>query len=64
MCQKDLNPNKPCRWVHCIQGGMFALHPEDESKYEYNDASDMGSWPIGLDCAKKLGLEWTTLGKK
>jgi hypothetical protein len=58
-CQKDLKPGAKVRWVHCINGGLFALHPEDEKRYVYEPASDMGCFPLGMDCARKLGLEWT-----
>lgn len=57
-CQKDLKPGVPYREVHLVNGGPFALHPEDEPKYE-SDSGEMGMWPIGNDCARKLGLEWT-----
>ena len=61
-CQHDLNP-KRARFVHCVNGGPFALHPDDESKY-VPDRGDMGCFPIGPDCAKKLGLEWTHVSLK
>ena len=57
-CQKDMDPKKPCRAVHLVDGGMYALHPKDEEKYA-PDGGDLGCHPIGSDCAKKLGLEWT-----
>lgn len=57
-CQRDLNPARPYRWVHCVDEGPFALHPEDEKNYT-PDAGDLGWFPIGMDCAKRLGLEWT-----
>ena len=39
-----------------IDGGYYALHPAGEAKYVPD--GEMGCWPIGNDCAKKLGLEW------
>lgn len=57
-CQKDMDPQKPCRAVHMIDGGYYALHPSEEPNY-VPDGGDMGCWPIGNDCAKKLGIEWT-----
>lgn len=57
-CQKDLKPGQPVRWIHCVNGGMFVLHPDDESSY-VSDAGDMGCWPIGNDCARILGIDWT-----
>ena len=56
-CQKDMDPSKPCFAVHMVDGGYYALHPADEAKYT-SDGGEMGCWPIGNDCAKKLGLEW------
>jgi hypothetical protein len=41
-----------------INGGYYALHAADEAKY-VPDGGEMGCWPIGDDCATKLGLEWT-----
>ena len=58
VCQRDLKPNQPRRWVHCIGGGMTVLHPEDEALY-VPDGGDMGCFPLGMDCAKNLGLEWS-----
>lgn len=29
-CQKDIRPQSPARVVHLVNGGPFALHPEDE----------------------------------
>lgn len=57
-CQKDLKPSQKVRWVHCVNGGLYALHPEDEKLY-VSDAGEMGWFPIGEDCARILGLEWT-----
>jgi hypothetical protein len=56
-CQKDIRGAH--RFVHLVNGGPFALHPEDESKY-IADSGDLGSFPIGPDCARKIGVEWTT----
>lgn len=42
--------------LHVVDGGAFALHPEDESKYA-PDAGDCGLHYIGLDCLKNSGLE-------
>lgn len=57
-CHKDLKPGQPFRMVHLVNGGPFALHPEDESSY-VSDGGDMLFFPIGSDCARKVGLEWT-----
>lgn len=57
-CQRDIKPESAYRWVHIIDGGMTVLHPESEAEYQ-SDAGDTYFHPIGPDCAKQLGLEWT-----
>jgi hypothetical protein len=59
-CQKDIKPGQPVRWVHLINGGMTLLHPASEADY-VSDAGELGSHPVGLDCARKLGLEWSVV---
>lgn len=61
-CHKDLIPGQPFRMVHLIAGGAQVLHPEDEALYQ-NDGGDMYWFPIGNDCAKKVGLDFTTTYK-
>jgi hypothetical protein len=56
VCQKDMK-DEPRRWVHMIDGGPTVLHPEDEHLYT-PDGGDLGSWPVGPECAKKIGKEW------
>lgn len=62
VCQKDIKPGKPARMVHLVDGGPFALHSEDEKIYEAegDKKGDMLFFYIGPDCAKRLGLEWST----
>ncbi len=50
-CQRDIKV--PTRWVFLRNGDPYAIHPADA------DAS-VDRHPIGEDCAKRLGLEWTT----
>ena len=59
-CQKDLKPGTPRRYVHLIGagGGGWFLHPDDESKYVPDDG-DGGFIAIGMDCVKRVGIEWT-----
>ncbi len=59
VCHKDMNPSRPYRLVRVIRGGMVVLHPGDEAKY-VTDAGDLGGLPIGNDCARELGMEWTS----
>ena len=56
-CQKDLNPASPYRMVYIVDG-MSALHPADVASYT-KGKNDLGWLPIGSDCARKLGLEWS-----
>ena len=62
-CYKDIKNRESFRSVHCIHGGMTVLHPEDEPLYKAafpnGESGDLNWQPIGPDCAKKLGLEWT-----
>jgi hypothetical protein len=58
VCGKEVNP-KTARYVHLINGGHIVLHPSDEHLYE-SDGGDVGGQPIGPDCAKRLGLEWSS----
>jgi hypothetical protein len=44
--------------VHVIDGGSTILHPEDEQLY-YSDEGDLYWHPIGPECAKIFGFEWS-----
>src|SRR5262249_36229139 len=58
LCQRDLDArNCQVRWVHLVDD-VLVLHPADESRYT-SDAQDRGMFPIGPECTKKLGIEWT-----
>jgi hypothetical protein len=57
-CQKAIKPGQPHRTVHEVDGGAYALHPEDEALFD-KPTGDMGWWRVGMDCARKIGLEWT-----
>lgn len=58
VCQKDIKNKTGYRMVHIIEGGGKVLHPEDEKRYDDHKA-DVGWHPIGPDCARKLGLQWS-----
>lgn len=53
------------RIIRVIDGGLYVLHPEDELEYYssrdevLND--DLGVFYIGSECARSLGLEWTSV---
>jgi hypothetical protein len=55
-CQKDLKPGQPHRYAH-VDDQMCAVHPDDILE-RGADASDYGWLLLGMDCAKKVGLEW------
>ena len=56
VCHRDIK-GSPRFWVHCIDGELRALHPEDEHLYEPN-GGDLGFHPLGPGCARRIGLEW------
>lgn len=57
-CQRDIKPSSQARMIRVIDGGCNILHPVDEHKY-VPDSGDMGWHLIGMDCARKIGLEWS-----
>lgn len=57
-CQRDIKQGRPCRWVYLTED-MHAVHPGDLIAHGIQ-VSDLGWHRIGMDCARKLGLEWTT----
>ncbi len=57
VCAKEVDP-ATARYVHLIDGGGVILHPGDEHLY-VPDGGDVGGHPIGPDCAKRLGHEWS-----
>lgn len=60
-CQRDLKPGQRRRWVHIVLGGGSILHPSDPRWGDNieEDAGDLLCHPVGVDCARKIGLEWT-----
>jgi hypothetical protein len=57
-CNKDIKPSSKFRMIHVIDGGHMCLHRDDEAAYK-TDGGDMYFFPVGMDCAKKIGLEFT-----
>ena len=57
-CNKTIDPTKPHRLVRVIDKGDSFLHPQDVEGYmlEHGFAA---LHPMGNDCAKRLGLEWS-----
>ena len=65
ICQRDLAPERECREVRFEVDVMEAIHPEDWKAAEVEiNARRTCSNPfqrglVGMDCARRLGLEWT-----
>ena len=57
-CNRDLKPSQQMRWIHMISEEML-IHPEDLQKVSIGDGWPI-AYPVGMDCAKIIGLEWTT----
>lgn len=69
MCQRDLAPGSPIRWIACELDKLpMIIHPADvqqawaeirprRSPHHHNDVIQFER--VGPDCARKLGLEWT-----
>lgn len=58
-CQRDIKPGSDFRHVYIIEGGTKILHPSLIEAYDKSKNDRMcGYWPVGMDCAKKIGKEW------
>ena len=51
-CQKDIKQDQPARVVMLRVSDMYVLHPDDAT-------DDCERYLVGLDCAKKIGLEFS-----
>src|SRR5690349_616698 len=63
-CQKDLKQGRPYRRAMVAYSGFYVIHPdqwaEAPSAPPYcGHAAEAEIRPIGLDCAARLGLDWT-----
>lgn len=56
-CQRDIRPEWPARrvWMDDRQWAMV-VHPEDRHLVP---AENLDAFLLGMDCAKKLGMEWS-----
>jgi hypothetical protein len=54
ICQRDLKPGQPHRIVRFNLNHFEAIHPDD-----WPAAPEADEAPIGNDCARRLGLEWS-----
>lgn len=69
LCQKDLAPGAKHRIVHWEVDRYEAIHPDDlggatveiVERRGRTDAVQRGL--VGMDCARRLGLEWTLRGE-
>ena len=59
LCGRRLrNPAKPSGRIHGIDGDPFILAPVDADPADINEAGDMGFWPIGSECKKRIPQEY------
>jgi hypothetical protein len=61
VCNRDIK-GEPKFWIHYIDDGPVVLHPADEHLYK-SDGGEMGFWPVGPECAKRIGMEWIHTNK-
>jgi hypothetical protein len=58
ICMRDLKPSQKRRVVMFCENHFEAVHQNDWDKAKATG----GVWnvePVGMDCAKRLGLEWS-----
>lgn len=54
VCQRDLRPKAARRFVFLQSDGWHTIeHPQDQH------SENVVRHAVGLDCARKLGLEWS-----
>ena len=62
-CHKELKNGQPRRFV-TIRDWSFAevVHPESFAEYNatVSIAEQPGRFPVGMDCARRIGMEFTT----
>jgi hypothetical protein len=67
ICQRDLKPGQPSRTIRYELDRYEAIHPSDweqaaieipAARPRYG-ADAIIEGPIGMDCARRLGLEWS-----
>lgn len=65
MCQRDLKPGQPHRVIRWELDKYEAIHPDDwkraavEIPARRQHAYAVVQGLIGMDCAKRLGMEWS-----
>jgi hypothetical protein len=69
VCGRSINPKRPHRLVRLLDGA-WVVHSEDEAGFQLGAAvmddgrvleiqRDDGEAQLGMDCARRLGLEWS-----
>lgn len=59
MCQRDIKPDQPYRIIHWELDSYCAIHRDDLELARTVIERPIESGPIGMTCAKKLGLQWS-----
>jgi hypothetical protein len=65
MCHRDLAPGRACREVRWELDKYEAIHPDDWERASVEIPASRQAYGavqrglIGMDCARKLGLEWS-----
>lgn len=57
-CQRDLKPGQPFRMVCLAFEGFYVWDPAIHS-VDPTGETDMGLHPVGMDCARKIGIKFT-----
>ena len=62
VCRRDLKPGQPRRRILFAPTNYEAVHSEDWERALAPAGPSGEGWiiePIGMDCARRLGLEWS-----
>lgn len=62
-CHRDINPGQPHRWVRPTDWSFASVIHTDDVTSEVISATERGEYPgafpVGMDCARKIGLDFT-----
>lgn len=60
-CEKDIKEGKPRRYICYEFETMSAVHPDDWDSARFANPVEFAFAvvPVGMDCAKRIGLDWT-----
>lgn len=56
-CGRDTSKQGNSNGVYIVGGGEWIAHPDQP---EFNDGGDMGWFPVGSECIKKVPAEYRT----